>query len=125
MNIQRGPRNLYHEQEFDYLNINNINFSGMLKEQLNWRDHWPENTENKEQPPPVFIPMKANTWLWVTVPFGLYFLDWIWRKVSRRHPVKVARIVMHEKNLIELVINRWMSFSQPGQVRLTILLTVT
>lgn len=89
--------------------------SGMLKEQTNWRDHWPGN-DDQDGPPPVFIPMKGYTWLYVTIPIILYLFDWSWRKVSRRQPVSVSRVVVHEPDVIELVVDRWMSHSQPGQV---------
>ncbi|XP_046448810.1 NADPH oxidase 4-like [Daphnia pulex] len=88
--------------------------SGMLKEQTNWRDHWPGN-DDQDGPPPVFIPMKGYTWLYVTIPIIFYLFDWSWRKVSRRQPVSVSRVVVHEPDVIELVVDRWMSHSQPGQ----------
>lgn len=91
-------------------------FSGMLKEQTNWRDHWPGNVEDEDRPPPVFIPMKGYTWMYVMIPLALYLVDWSWRKVSRRQPVNVTGIVLHEPDVIEVVVDRWMSHSQPGQV---------
>ena len=89
----------------------------MLKEQTNWRDHWPAgNADNDDRPAPVFTPMKGYTWLYVTIPLVFYLFDWSWRKVSRRQPVNVSRVVVHGPDVIELVVDRWMSHSQPGQV---------
>jgi hypothetical protein len=88
----------------------------MLKEQTNWRDHWPGNADNDDRPAPVFTPMKGYTWLYVTIPLVFYLFDWSWRKVSRRQPVNVSRVVVHGPDVIELVVDRWMSHSQPGQV---------
>lgn len=88
----------------------------MLKEQTNWRDHSPGNHDDDEIPPPIFTPMKTNTWLWVSIPLAVYLADWSWRKISRRQPVNVTSVVFHQPNVIELVIDRWMSHSQPGQV---------
>ncbi len=88
----------------------------MLKEQTNWRDHWPGNADNDDRPAPVFTPMKGYTWLYVTIPLVFYIFDWSWRKVSRRQPVNVSRVVVHGPDVIELVVDRWMSHSQPGQV---------
>lgn len=89
--------------------------SGMLKEQTNWRDHWPGNADDEDRPPPVFIPMKGYTWLYVTIPLAFYLVDWSWRRVSRRQPVHVTRVVVHEPDVIEVVVGRWMSHSHPGQ----------
>lgn len=60
--------------------------------------------------------MRTNTWLWVTTPIAIYLVDWIARKVNRRQPVNVTGMVVHEPNVIELIIDRWMNHSQPGQV---------
>ena len=92
--------------------------SGMLKEQTNWRDHRPGNLEDDNGPPPIFIPMKSGTWLWVTIPFAFYLVDWSWRKFSRRQSLRVTRTVVHEPNVIELVFDRWISHSQSGQVQI-------
>ena len=92
--------------------------SGMLKEQTNWRDHRPGNLEDDNGPPPIFIPMKSGTWLWVTIPFAFYLIDWSWRKFSRRQSLRVTRTVVHEPNVIELVFDRWISHSQSGQVQI-------
>ena len=114
----------------------------MLKEQVNYEDHvpgcvrqqqqnasgpggpWPRplDTESDGQEvnrcvqEPIFVSMKTETWLCISVPLAIYATDLAVRKWRRRKAVTISQVVQHGK-VMQIAIQRSFSRCQPGQVQ--------
>lgn len=62
--------------------------SGVLKrellpeERLNY-DYETNNTYNSSGDSPIFVPIQSTTWIWMVFPLSCFFLDLLWRVLSR------------------------------------------
>ncbi|XP_073944311.1 NADPH oxidase 4-like [Choristoneura fumiferana] len=91
--------------------------SGVLKEEifvekrLNYIDK-EENNDISRIHSPVFVPIQSKTWIWMALPLICFFLDLLWRILSRnRTKVDIIRATHMARRTISLTLSCHEQFS--------------